>query len=582
MILDGAWPLVSAAEMQALDRHTIESLGVPAELLMECAGQAVAAQALRLRAALMPQAPLVVACGVGGNGGDGLVAARRLHMEGAPVRIWPLAPRRFRGAAAANWRRAQAAGVPVARAPGLAGALVVDALFGAGLSRAVAGEAAAAIRRIRAARERTGCRVLSVDLPSGLDADTGQPLGIAVAADCTLTLGLPKLGLALPPGRGLAGLVRVARIGIADAAPDCAPGAELWTRRAAAARLPLRPADSHKGSFGHVLVVAGSRGKSGAAALAAAGAARIGAGLVTIACPESAHAAIAAHSAEAMSAALPETSAGALSLAAEREILALAAALSHGGAGAARRGGKARGGDAAAQRGGKVRGNAAQRRGERGARSSSARREGSGRLAVVLGPGLSREPQSLELARRLALRLRAPLVLDADAAVAFAGALPSLAARRAPCVLTPHPGEAAALLGITVAQINRDRVGAARSLAGQSGAVALLKGAATVAAAPGRRSVVNPTGGPLLAAGGSGDVLAGVVGGLLAQGVDALEAAALAAYVHGAAADRLAAHRGSAGTLAGELAAALPETLHALAREEARAEAFDVIAFPEP
>lgn len=527
--------------MRALDRHTIESLDVPAELLMECAGQAVAAQALRLRAALTPGAPLVVACGVGGNGGDGLVAARRLHMEGAPVRIWPLAPGRFRGAAAAgavaaNWRRAQSAGVPVARTPSLAGALVVDALFGAGLSRAVAGEAAAAIRRIRAARERRpGCRVLSVDLPSGLDADTGQPLGIAVAADCTVTLGLPKLGLALPPGRGLAGRVRVARIGIADAALDCAPGAELWTRRAAAARLPLRPADSHKGSFGHVLVVAGSRGKSGAAALAAAGAARIGAGLVTIACPESAHAAIAAHSAEAMSAALPETPAGALSLAAEREVLALAAALSE-----------------------------------------------RGRLAVVLGPGLSREPQSLELARRLALRLRAPLVLDADAAVAFVGALPTLAARRAPCVLTPHPGEAAALLGVTAPQINRDRVGAARSLAGQSGAVALLKGAATVAAAPGRRSVVNPTGGPLLAAGGSGDVLAGVVGGLLAQGLDALEAAALAAYVHGAAADRLAACRGSAGTLAGELAAALPETLHALAREEARAEAFDVIAFPEP
>jgi len=522
--------------MQALDRHTIESLGVPAALLMECAGQAVAGQALRLRAALAPEAPLVVACGVGGNGGDGLVAARRLHMEGAPVRIWPLAPRGFRGAAAENWRRARAAGVPVAsRAPSLAGALVVDALFGAGLSRAVAGAAAAAIRRIRAARER-GSRVLSVDLPSGVDADTGQPLGIAVAADCTVALGLPKLGLALPPGRGLAGLVRVARIGIADAAPDCAPGAELWTRRAAAAHLPPRPADSHKGSFGHVLVVAGSRGKSGAAALAAAGAARIGAGLVTIACPESAHAAIAAHSAEAMSAALPETPGGALSLAAEREILALAAALSTRG----------------------------------------------GQLAVVLGPGLSREPQSLELARRLALRLRAPLVLDADAAVAFAGALPSLAARRAPCVLTPHPGEAAALLGGAAAQINRDRVGAARSLAGQSGAVALLKGAATVAAAPGRRSVVNFTGGPLLAAGGSGDVLAGVVGGLLAQGLGALEAAALAAYVHGAAADRLAARRGSAGTLAGELAAALPETVHALACGEAPAEAFDVIEFPEP
>jgi NAD(P)H-hydrate epimerase len=533
-MLGDVWPLVGAAEMRALDRYTIETLGVPGELLMECAGRALASRALAERAR---GAGVLVVCGAGNNGGDGLVAARHLHLEGVAVRVLLAGdPARLRGDAAANWRRAQAAGVPLAapRARPEPGTLIVDALFGTGLDRAVEGEAAALIRRINQARP--ACRVLAVDVPSGLDADTGQVLGVAVEADATLTLGLPKLGLALEPGRSRAGRIHVARIGIADAAP--APGAasraELWTAAGAGARLPERPPDGHKGTFGHVLVAAGSQGKSGAAALAAAGAARGGAGLVTIACPEGLNPILEVKCTEAMTAPVAETAGQAFAAGAEKALVDLA----------------------------------------------------HGRDAVVLGPGIGRADETLALVRRFAVRCERPLVLDADALLAFADEPGALAARRAPTIVTPHPGEAAALLGATPARLNADRPAAARRLAAETGAVVVLKGAATVTAAADGRLAVNPTGGPLLATGGTGDVLAGLVGGLLGQGLAAFEAAALAVFAHGAAADALAARRGAAGALAGEVADALPDALRALrdaaARDPGPLGVGDVVAFPEP
>jgi NAD(P)H-hydrate epimerase len=528
-----AWPLVGAARMRALDQHTIETLGVPGELLMESAGRAVAEAALALRA---PGAPLFVLCGAGNNGGDGLVAARHLHLLGAPVRVALLTPgARLRGDAAAAWRRARDAGVAFegARWRVPAAGVVIDALFGTGLTRDVGGPAAEAIRRLNAARGRGGAlRVLAVDLPSGLCADTGQERGACVQADATLTLGLPKLGLALEPGRSRAGRVQVARIGIADAAPGAEHDTWLWTRAGAASRLPARPAAGHKGSFGHALIVAGSEGKTGAAALAAQGAARVGAGLVTVGCPAGLNDVLEIKLTEAMTAPLPDTARRALAAAAEPAILALAAA----------------------------------------------------RDAVGLGPGIGRDPETLGLVRALAMGIEAPLALDADALLAFAGDLRLLAQRRAPTVLTPHPGEAAALLGTTPAEINRDRPAAARRLAAESGCVALLKGAATVAASPDGGLVVNPTGGPALASGGTGDVLLGMLTGLLAQGVPAADAAALAAFVHGAAADAWAARAGSAGLLAGDLAAGLPETLAALRGLPAPdgSESSLVAGFPEP
>ncbi|RIL04728.1 MAG: bifunctional ADP-dependent NAD(P)H-hydrate dehydratase/NAD(P)H-hydrate epimerase [Proteobacteria bacterium] len=517
--------------MRALDRHTIETLGVPGALLMESAGRAVAEVVLAERAAA-GGGPVLVVCGAGNNGGDGFVVARLLHAIGVPVRVALVGERRkLRGDAAANAERVERCGVAIeAGALRTAGAsVIVDALFGTGLARDVAGAPAAAIRRMRAARP--AARVVAVDLPSGLDADTGQVHAIAVQADVTVTIGLPKPGLVLEPGRSLAGRVVVARIGIADAAPGVEGDAVLWSARGAAERLPGRPSHGHKGSFGHALVVAGSRGKTGAAALAAEGAARIGSGLVTIACPASTNEILEVKCTEMMTAPVADTPDGGLASSALAALVALA-------------------------------------------------RE---RDVVALGPGVGREAETQKLVRSFAERCARPLVIDADGLFPFArDALTALKSRKAATILTPHPGEAARLLGVPAAEINRDRVGAARRLATEAGSVVLLKGAASVIAAPDGRTALNPTGGPVLGSGGTGDVLTGVVVGLLAQGVDAFEAAALGAWVHGFAGDRLAARRGESGVLASDVAGELPEACAAL-REIARGAAEpDALALPFP
>ncbi len=517
MIRD-AWPLVTAAGMRARDLHTIEALGVPGDLLMESAGRALAEAALPL---LADRARARVIAGSGNNGGDGLVAARHLALAGVAVRIHLVGdPGRLRGDAARNLERARRLGLEVEDAGGLRPAradreLLIDAVFGTGLSRPVEGPAAEVLRLVAEARAR-GARVVAADLPSGLDADTGSPLGPVPPADLTVTFGLPKLGLALEPGRSLAGRVLVARIGIADDLPAGASAeaeAMLPTARAAAAALPPRPPEGHKGRFGHVLVVAGSHGKTGAAALAALGAARVGAGLVTVACSEAVHDVLEVKLTEAMTAPLPAGPAGALGLEAVDRVLELAIE----------------------------------------------------RDVVVLGPGLGREPETVAAVRRMVGGLSGPLVVDADGLFALPDPA-ALKGRRSPPIVTPHPGEAGRLLGRSPAEVNADRVRSARDLAEGGGAVAVLKGAATVCAEAGGRISVNPTGGPALATGGTGDVLAGMVGGLLAQGLDPFGAAWVGAFVHGLAGDLLARRRGSAGVLAGEVAEVVPEVLRRLRR----------------
>jgi NAD(P)H-hydrate epimerase len=516
------WQLFGASGMRALDRYTIERLGVPGEVLMESAGRAVVEAVLALR----PREVLVV-CGGGQNGGDGLVAARHLRALGVRVRAALVAEPR--GDAAAQLARARAFGVPLEGgdfAPPAEGGAIVDAIFGTGLARPVDGAAADAIRRIGAA----DVPVVAVDLPSGIDADTGQVLGAAVRATVTVTFGQPKPGIALEPGRSLAGRVRVARIGIAGAAPNAEPAAELWTSAAAAARLPPRPRDGHKGTFGHVLVVAGSEGKTGAAALAARGATRGGAGLVTVACPAGLNDILEVKCTEAMTAPVPDTAGRALAGTAEDALLALAAE----------------------------------------------------RDVVALGPGIGRAAETAALVRAFCKRLERPLVLDADGLNAFAGDAEALRARPAPTVLTPHPGEAARVLGSTAAAVAGDRLGAARRLAAATGCVVLLKGAPSVIARPGEPPLVNPTGGPALASGGTGDVLTGLVAALLAQGLAPADAAGLGAWLHGLAGDRIAAERGPSGLVAEELADALPEAALALRTAPVRAPIRLAAAFPEP
>jgi len=510
------WPLVTASQMRALDRFTIDTLGVPGDLLMESAGRAVAHQVLQV---LSPGAEVVVVCGRGNNGGDGWVAARHLHQLGVRVRLALLAESsRLEGDAARNRDRARAVGVAVEgfdwEPP--RGGVVVDAVFGTGLGRDVEGPLAEALAKINGCRDRQNA-IVAVDLPSGVCADTGVVLGTAVEADYTVALGLPKLGHALEPARSLAGVVTVARIGIADSAPGVDTAAELWTASSAGRCLPERKRAGHKGTFGHALIVAGSEGKTGAAALAASGAGRVGAGLVTLACPAGLNDILEIKCTEAMTVPVADTPTRAFAASAAEAVVALA----------------------------------------------------STRDAVGLGPGLGREAETQSFVTEIVKRLDVPLVIDADGLLPFAAEPGLLAARTAPTLLTPHPGEAATLLGIDAAEINRDRPKMARRLAAQTGAIVALKGAATAIAAPDGRLAINPTGGPALATGGTGDVLLGMALGLLVQGVPAFEALVAAVYVHGATADRIARASGESGLLANDLADAVPLTMGELRRAAA-------------
>lgn len=502
--------LVGAAEMRAIDRAAIEGLGIPSLQLMTRAGGAVVEAAAALAG---PAGRFVVLTGGGNNGGDGWVAARMLHDAGRDVRVVAVVdPEALAGDAAAVADRALDGGVPwalfhhdVALQAG-PGDVVVDALLGTGLSRAPAGAFAEAIERIAAARA-AGARVLAVDVPSGLSADTGRALGPCVVADATVTFAFQKLGLVLHPGPAHAGAVRVADIGIpAAAAARVAPRCELLDESAARALVPPRDPAAHKGDAGRLLVVAGSAGKAGAAHLALLGALRGGAGLVTLAArPEVLGPALAGRP-EAMSVPLPGE--GPLGM----EDLGPLLAATH---------------DVD---------------------------------AIVLGPGIPRGEETGAMLVELLLARRVPAVLDADALNALAGApalLAGLATMPAPLVLTPHPGEMARLCGTSVEAVEADRIGLATARARAWRAVVVLKGARTVVADPDGLPAVIPTGNAGLATGGTGDVLAGLCGALLAGGCPSADAARVAAFVHGAAGDLVAARLGQRGLVAGDLGEAI-------------------------
>ncbi len=502
--------------MRTADAATIRR-GTPPDALME---NAAAALCRILERSYPDWARVVVACGPGNNGGDGLAAARMLEQSGIGVRLFTLSdPAAYRGDAAANLARALSFGlVPVcldsrggfdvlrralAEADG-----VVDALFGTGLGRPLEGGARRAVEAIN----RSGRPIVSADIPSGLFAEGGAVAGPAVRAAVTVAFGAPKLCHVLPPASGFCGRLVVVDIGIARATLE--HGARrVWLAEASDARslLPARPLESHKADFGRLAIVAGSRGKAGAAVLAARGALRAGAGLVTVFCAESLEGLLVAALPEAMTSGLPESN-GALAARGARALL-----------------------DALA-----------------------------GFDAAVIGPGLGSSAETILLLETVLAGARVPVVADADALSAFSGRPGFFAGRRGPTVLTPHPGEAARLLGTTSAKVQSDRLAAVRSLARKSGAVVVLKGAHSLVAEPSGGIAVNPTGSPLLATAGSGDVLAGIIGALLAGGSGPREAAVAGTWLHGAAADSLAPFLGDAGLLAHEVADAVPRVRAAL------------------
>jgi len=495
--------ILTAAETRAVDREAIERFGVPGLLLMEHAAQAVAEAA---RAALGASGRVFVVAGAGNNGGDGYAAARLLFAAGVSTKVLAAADRsRLAGDAAVNARLFAAFGGEVASfaSEGLAAAgrgdVVVDALLGTGLSRAPEGVFGQAILAVNEARTR-GAVVVAVDLPSGLDADTGLAPGLVVVADRTVTFGALKVGLAVPPGRELAGAVEVAPISWPPKALDgLASRLELLDEARVREALPLRKEQSHKGTYGHCLVVAGSPGKSGAAALAGSGALVGGAGLVTIATRAEVVPQVLGHAAELMAAPLPGD--GALG---RSDLPALLAAA-------------------------------------------------EGKDVVLVGPGIPRGPETCAAIGAMLAGCDATFVLDADALNALAEEPALLGRARGRVVITPHPGEMARLAGTTIAEVQADRIGVARRFAAAHGCTVILKGAGTVVADPGGNAAICPTGNAGMATGGSGDVLGGLVASLVAQGMAPPEAARAAVFVHGTAGDRVAARTGMAGLVASDL-----------------------------
>jgi ADP-dependent NAD(P)H-hydrate dehydratase / NAD(P)H-hydrate epimerase len=499
-------PVLTAAETRALDRET-EARGTSVAVLMERAGLAVARAALGLAGGAYGRRAVVI-CGKGNNGGDGLVAARHLSRWGMAAEVFLMDPS-LREPAATNLEALERAGTTArsfdagtARRSLERADVAIDAIFGIGFRGAAEGDFAAAIELLGEA----GAPVVAVDVPSGVEGDTGAVRGPAVHADVTVTFGAPKLGAILFPGAAATGVLEVADIGFS---PDLLV-AEVGLLDQADVRAvwPARAPETHKRRSGVVLVVAGSRRMTGAPRLVAAGASRAGAGLVTVAAPEGALAPIQASLDEATFLPLPE--------------------------------------------------------GPEGSASEAAWEVLSGRLegfdAVAVGPGLSTDGETPALVRRLARESPVPLVIDADAINAFAGRAGELARRAAPAVLTPHAGEFARLFDMPIGELEEDRVGLVRKAAAETGCVVLLKGSRSVIASPDGEVAINPTGTSVLATGGTGDVLTGIVAALLARAVPPADAAAAGAYVHGAA-GRLAGERTGEGTVAGDVARAVPEAV---------------------
>jgi NAD(P)H-hydrate epimerase len=497
-----AWlsPLYDAASMRAADRHAIDERGIPGPELMERAGAALARGVERVA----PAGPVVIVCGTGNNGGDGYVAARLLRRAGRAVRV--LATGRPRDGSDAAVHAARLPGDPAA--PFAAGelgggAVIVDALLGTGFADAPRGAAADAI----AAMNASGAPVVACDVPSGVDASTGAVAGEAVRAQLTVTFAGAKTGLWIAPGKAHAGEVVVADIGID---PDVvAPTAGLIDDGVLATH-PRRGADTTKFASGHVLVAGGARGMTGAPCLAAAAAMRAGAGYVTACVPAALNDIFEIKLTEVMSLPLPD--AGGAHTVAGAEIVA-------------------------------------RRSQERGG-------------ALVLGPGLGRADGAVAFARDLARAAAVPLVLDADGLNAHAGRLEDLGARGAPTILTPHAGELARLLDTESAAVGARRLEHARDAARRSGAIVVLKGDDTLVADPAGRVGVSRGASPALATAGTGDVLSGVLGALLARGMAPFAAACAGVLVHARAGRRAAAaHGGPDGVIASDVVDQLPRSL---------------------
>jgi hydroxyethylthiazole kinase-like uncharacterized protein yjeF len=508
--------ILSAAQMREADRRTIDEIGIASIVLMENAGRQVVAAMEAIHPDLLDR-QVAVLCGRGNNGGDGFVVARTLVQRGVDVAVFLMGRvADVRGDARTNLEILGRLGITVVEVADSQAwelhfsevsdcTLIVDAIFGTGLNAPVSGFIESVITDVNA----SGIPVVAIDLPSGLSADSADPIGESIEAGVTVTLAAPKLPLVLPPAEMRAGDIVIADIGIpAEILETVAgPRIDLLTRATMRELIPPRMPDSHKGDYGRVLVVAGSRGKTGAAHLAAVGALRSGAGLVTVATPAGCQTVIATLGPEYMTEGIEETAEG-LDPEAVDHILELA------------------------------------------------------RDVVAIGPGLGQLSGTRQFVQDFVDRATMPIVIDADGLNAFTDHPDRLAGREGrDVIITPHPGEMARLVGMSTDEVQASRLEIARNFASAHHLYVVLKGHRTLIATPGGTVFINPTGNPGMATGGTGDVLTGMIAAWLAQLLDAEAACKLAVYLHGMAGDLAEADEGEVALTSTDLAGRLGDAI---------------------
>lgn len=510
--------VVTSQEMRSIDSMTIQEIGIPGIVLMENAGVSVVKS---IEDNFRGIKNISIFVGKGNNGGDGLVCARHLFNRGYNVKAYLLSPAdRFSGDALTNLTIAQNMSIPMSfilseddlvqqKMEIAESDLIIDAIFGTGLTGEVRGFISSVIEFLNSSK----VPIVSVDLPSGLDADSGKVLGQCVKAEMTVTMGLPKRGLLLYPGANYVGKLLVADIGI----PEKVIGShEIKVNISEASEmiklLPSRPRDSHKGTFGKVLIIGGSVGLTGAAAMASLSALRVGAGLVTLGIPSSLNDLMEVKLTEVMTMPLPETRSRTFSKNALEVVMNVKKDFD----------------------------------------------------VIAIGPGASREPETALFIQELCKSIDIPKVIDADALNALAEKKELLGELGPQTVLTPHPGEMSRLTGIPVTDIQSDRIGVAQKFAMEHNLILVLKGVPTVIADPSGVIYLNITGNPGLSSGGTGDVLTGMISGLIAQGLSVKEASILGVYLHGLSADLVARNKGEAGIIAGDIIENIPIAINHL------------------
>ncbi len=515
--------VITAHTMQDMDRRAINEYGIPGHELMENAGRECARHILAACGGDTGRRAVVLA-GKGNNGGDGYVIARHLLEWGWQVQVIVLAQREEIGGDALtslvrlpdevlNFCTEEGALTALYRDDIQAADVLVDALLGTGLSQELRGAYLEAVALIN----HGPGTVVAVDIPSGVHGTTGRILGQAVQADLTVTFALAKLGQLLYPGADHVGRLVVVDIGIPQQLVETAVGYEYLDERYVSSLVTRRKRTTHKGSYGHCLVVAGSTGKTGAALLSANSAVRSGAGLVTLAVPERLHQIVEIKTTEAMTVPLPDDGSGYLATAAIPVIECLLA----------------------------------------------------GRNVLALGPGIDRRPETVSLVHRLLESVSLPMVIDADGLNAIAEDTSVLKRRVSQqVVLTPHPGEMSRLVGSSIPDVAAVRISVAQDFARTFGVYLVLKGARTIIVAPNGMAAINGSGNPGMASGGMGDVLTGVIAALLAQGYPVWNACRLGVYVHGLAGDLVAMEQGEIGMTATDLMERLPHAFHHLLQQQ--------------